>query len=200
MNKEAKSEQHFQPQDAGSVRYSPTAPPVSIGKTTIDPDNPEQQLNSAHSTYSTPEAATMKGGILNPFKKYSPSDFDEVVIPLDQAQRHPSIVAENRRRASLASANTAVADKNGTAEKKGIEKSGSNGELLTVAQLKDEIEADIASSGHDSAYDRKAKVINKAIQDIGMGRYQWELFCLCGFGWLADVLLTCFISSESMFR
>lgn len=22
--------------------------------------------------------------------------------------------------------------------------------------------------------------------DIGMGWYQWQLFCLCGFGWLAD--------------
>lgn len=32
----------------------------------------------------------------------------------------------------------------------------------------------------------KAKVINRAIQDIGMGRYQWELFVLCGFGWIAD--------------
>lgn len=34
----------------------------------------------------------------------------------------------------------------------------------------------------------KSKVINKAIQDIGMGRYQWELFALCGFGWTADNL------------
>lgn len=32
----------------------------------------------------------------------------------------------------------------------------------------------------------KAKVINLAIQDIGMGRYQWQLFILCGFGWFAD--------------
>lgn len=32
----------------------------------------------------------------------------------------------------------------------------------------------------------KAKVINRAIQDIGMGKYQWKLFFLCGFGWLAD--------------
>ena len=32
----------------------------------------------------------------------------------------------------------------------------------------------------------KSKVINKAIQDMGMGRYQWELFVLCGFGWFAD--------------
>ena len=32
----------------------------------------------------------------------------------------------------------------------------------------------------------KSKVINKAIQDVGMGTYQWKLFVLCGFGWLAD--------------
>jgi hypothetical protein len=32
----------------------------------------------------------------------------------------------------------------------------------------------------------KSKIINKAMQDIGMGRYQWELFALCGFGWVAD--------------
>jgi hypothetical protein len=32
----------------------------------------------------------------------------------------------------------------------------------------------------------KAKIINRAIQDIGMGRYQWGLFVLCGFGWIAD--------------
>ena len=34
----------------------------------------------------------------------------------------------------------------------------------------------------------KSIVVNKAIQDIGMGRYQWHLFSLCGFGWLADNL------------
>ncbi|EFX04075.1 sugar transporter [Grosmannia clavigera kw1407] len=37
-------------------------------------------------------------------------------------------------------------------------------------------------------YELKSKLINKAIQDIGMGRYNWELFCLCGFGWFADNL------------
>jgi hypothetical protein len=36
------------------------------------------------------------------------------------------------------------------------------------------------------SYIVKSKVINKAIQDIGMGRYNWELFILCGFGWCAD--------------
>lgn len=29
-------------------------------------------------------------------------------------------------------------------------------------------------------------LVNKAVQDIGMGRYNWQLFVLCGFGWFAD--------------
>lgn len=37
-------------------------------------------------------------------------------------------------------------------------------------------------------YDIKSIVINKAIQDIGMGRYNWNLFFLCGIGWLSDNL------------
>jgi hypothetical protein len=32
----------------------------------------------------------------------------------------------------------------------------------------------------------KSKLINKALQDIGMGKYNWQLFALCGFGWFAD--------------
>jgi hypothetical protein len=57
---------------------------------------------------------------------------------------------------------------------------------LDLERLRAEIEKDFASSSPDSEYDRKSRIINKAIQDIGMGRYQWELFTLCGMGWLAD--------------
>jgi hypothetical protein len=32
----------------------------------------------------------------------------------------------------------------------------------------------------------KSKIVNYAIQDIGLGRYNWQLFVLCGFGWFAD--------------
>ena len=59
---------------------------------------------------------------------------------------------------------------------------------FTLEALREEIEMDIATGGHDSSYDRKSKVINKAMLDIGMGSYQWRLFVLCGFGWLADNL------------
>ncbi|KAG6917195.1 hypothetical protein DXG01_003538 [Tephrocybe rancida] len=40
----------------------------------------------------------------------------------------------------------------------------------------------------DPVYREKARILNDAIQDIGMGRYQWGLFVVTGFGWLADNL------------
>lgn len=45
-----------------------------------------------------------------------------------------------------------------------------------------------AADGWDN-HDRlavKSMLINKAVQDIGMGTYNWQLFILCGFGWFAD--------------
>lgn len=127
-------------------------------------------------------------GFLNPFKKYDVEDFPDVYIPLAQATRHPSVVAENKRRSSVATANSDHTAVNKEANIEKTKETGSDDETFTLEQLRAEIDADIASSGHDSAYDRKAKVINKAIQDIGMGSYQWQLFTLCGFGWLADNL------------
>lgn len=38
------------------------------------------------------------------------------------------------------------------------------------------------------AYTAKATALNRAIQDIGMGRYQWQLFVVIGFGWASDNL------------
>ena len=41
----------------------------------------------------------------------------------------------------------------------------------------------------DPAYEGKAQVLNNAIQAIGMGRYQWQLFVVVGgFGWASDNL------------
>lgn len=37
-------------------------------------------------------------------------------------------------------------------------------------------------------YNAKAEVLNNAIQEIGMGRYQWQLFAVIGFGWASDNL------------
>ncbi|CAE6379903.1 unnamed protein product [Rhizoctonia solani] len=39
----------------------------------------------------------------------------------------------------------------------------------------------------DRIYDMKSELVNQCLQnEIGMGRYQWELFLLSGFGWMAD--------------
>lgn len=130
---------------------------------------------------------------LNPWKKYNLKDFDSVIIPLDQAQRHHSVIAENQRRASM---RTLVEEEKDAEKKPSIDKtSGDKGSrsdgsatTTTIESLCAEIDADISASGHDSTYDRKSKVINKALIDIGMGKYQWELFVLCGFGWFADNL------------
>lgn len=51
--------------------------------------------------------------------------------------------------------------------------------------------ASLPRNNHDpknAAYTAKANVLNRAIQDIGMGRYQWQLFCVIGFGWASDNL------------
>ncbi|POS71700.1 major facilitator superfamily transporter [Diaporthe helianthi] len=40
----------------------------------------------------------------------------------------------------------------------------------------------------DPVYEAKARVLNRVIQDIGMGWYQWQLFIVVGFGWASDNL------------
>jgi hypothetical protein len=37
----------------------------------------------------------------------------------------------------------------------------------------------------DPVYRAKAHVINKAMVQVGMGRYQWMLWVVAGFGWFA---------------
>ncbi|KAL9117966.1 MAG: hypothetical protein Q9187_005492 [Circinaria calcarea] len=122
---------------------------------------------------------------MNPFQKHDVSDFEGVYVPLADAHRHPSVVAAHDEKLGAIDGRTsdnARAEKDGEL---GIQVGSAYG-ATTIEGLRAEIDSDIAASGHDTAYDRKSKVINKAIQDIGMGPYQWQLFVLCGFGWLAD--------------
>lgn len=46
----------------------------------------------------------------------------------------------------------------------------------------------ISVASPDARYRAKADVLNRAIQEIGMGRYQWQLFIVIGFGWASDNL------------
>ncbi|KAI0373646.1 MFS general substrate transporter [Pilatotrama ljubarskyi] len=43
-------------------------------------------------------------------------------------------------------------------------------------------------AGVDPVYQAKARILNDAFQEIGMGRYQWYLFIVAGFGWFSDNL------------
>lgn len=131
-----------------------------------------------------------------PLKKYKLEDFDSVVVPLAHAERHPDAVTEDTRRTSQ---RTLVEEEKGEGvASKRSSRSGSpnddkdsahsNDTKAAIESLRAEIDADVSASGENSTYDRKSKIVNRAIQDIGMGRYNWELFVLCGFGWFADNL------------
>ncbi|KAI4228367.1 MAG: hypothetical protein LQ349_006561 [Xanthoria aureola] len=114
---------------------------------------------------------------MNPFKKQDVSDFTGVYTPL----------ADFRRPSSTKDHGDIKPGELADEKKLDVSPSPSNGfSAYTIDALRAEIDLGSAASGHDTAYDRKSKVINKAITDIGMGRYQWSLFALCGFGWLAD--------------
>jgi len=52
----------------------------------------------------------------------------------------------------------------------------------TVVALDDMYDAD---GTVDVVYQAKARILNDAIQEIGMGRYQIYLFICAGFGWFA---------------
>lgn len=37
-------------------------------------------------------------------------------------------------------------------------------------------------------YEKKALLVNRELNSHGMGKYQWYIFFLCGFGYLVDLL------------
>lgn len=48
-------------------------------------------------------------------------------------------------------------------------------------------EVDLFEEGAvDPVYEAKARLLNHAIREIGMGKYQWYLFVVAGFGWFSD--------------
>ncbi|CUM64499.1 uncharacterized protein PRCAT00002104001 [Priceomyces carsonii] len=44
----------------------------------------------------------------------------------------------------------------------------------------------LIAPGMNAVYNSKVKLLNDALQDIGMGRFQWTLFVVAGFGWFMD--------------
>ena len=90
---------------------------------------------------------------MNPFKKHDVSDFEDVYVPLADARRHPSVVAAHDEKLGTIDGRTsdgARAEKDGQL---GIQ-AGDVYSAYTIEGLRAEIDADIAASGHDTAYDR----------------------------------------------
>lgn len=59
------------------------------------------------------------------------------------------------------------------------------GEIIDPEELGKRLEA----SGVSDAYERKVYILNRVMNEhIGMGRFQWALFLLSGFGWFVDNL------------
>ncbi|KAL4066875.1 major facilitator superfamily domain-containing protein, partial [Scleroderma yunnanense] len=54
----------------------------------------------------------------------------------------------------------------------------------------------------DPVYQAKAKILNDALQEIGMGKYQWHLFLVAGLGWTSDELwqMNCALIDTSVTR
>jgi len=48
--------------------------------------------------------------------------------------------------------------------------------------------ADISSLEGHTLYEKKCVLINREIDQMGMGRYQWCIWWLCGFGYLLDLM------------
>ncbi|KAL4072456.1 major facilitator superfamily domain-containing protein [Scleroderma yunnanense] len=61
-------------------------------------------------------------------------------------------------------------------------------EVLKAEDLQAHTEDIYTEESLDPVYHAKAKILNDAIQEIGMGKYQWFLFFVAGFGWFSDNL------------
>ncbi|WPG98919.1 Hypothetical protein R9X50_00171900 [Acrodontium crateriforme] len=116
---------------------------------------------------------------LHPFATLSLEDFPGVYRPL------PDLVDDRQRQTSVASAKDG-SEKDSDSDD--MSQAGHEAGVCTFASLKADVEMKLAESKNQSSFDQKATVINLAIQDIGMGYYQWAMFVLCGCGWMADNL------------
>jgi hypothetical protein len=47
----------------------------------------------------------------------------------------------------------------------------------TVIALEEAPAAVLEEGSLDPVYEAKARILNKAVQDIGMGKYQWQVKC-----------------------
>ncbi|KAK2597478.1 hypothetical protein QQS21_005948 [Conoideocrella luteorostrata] len=123
-------------------------------------------------------------------------DYAGVLVPLEEAHLHGLSARSGRTEFESRAddpddpdeadedAETAVHGKNEDSETQGMLQM--EAAEYSIEGLRKEMRQ--GRKGQWTEYEIKSKLINKAIGDIGMGRYNWQLFVLCGFGWFADNL------------
>ena len=83
--------------------------------------------------------------MMNPFAKHDVSDFPGVLVPLDQAHRHVSVVDKKDNKLDPA---------DGAATETAGPQAGGEYSAFTIESLRAEIDDDLAASGVNSTYDR----------------------------------------------
>ncbi|KAH8785046.1 membrane transporter [Diaporthe sp. PMI_573] len=117
----------------------------------------------------------------------SVDSYSGVLVPLDQAHLHSHSARCGRTEFEELSANSDEEDdpKDGAGDE-GTGMLEMSAAEYSIEGLRKEVRR--GGGGMRSDYELKSMLVNKAVQDIGMGRYNWQLFVLCGFGWFADNL------------
>jgi hypothetical protein len=101
--------------------------------------------------------------IPRPFRTETVDDYQGVLVPLSRAKRHETVEAEYARRYSLEgrpiSPSGSKKDEDAQKDKAIDEETGAPTQsrvwdgVYTVETLREEVNADVAASGHDSSYD-----------------------------------------------
>ncbi|KAM5352423.1 hypothetical protein ACJ41O_005146 [Fusarium nematophilum] len=113
----------------------------------------------------------------------SVDDYIGVLVPLEEAHLY-SQAAKSEKSNHEAKEEGELDDLEAKEERQGM-LGGDAGEY-TIEGLRKEMRE--GRQGQWTTYEIKSKLMNKAIGDIGMGNYNWQLFVLCGCGWFADNL------------
>ena len=84
---------------------------------------------------------------MNPFAKHDVADFTDVYVPLADAHRNASVVAQHEEKLEKSHSPDGSGGEAGR-------KASHNYSAYTIEGLRAEIESDVAASGHDAVYDR----------------------------------------------
>ncbi|RAL64112.1 hypothetical protein DID88_003300 [Monilinia fructigena] len=123
-------------------------------------------------------------------------EYEDVVISLENTRRHPIASQEHGRPREDRPKSSETGE---SLPSSGVSNQESTESLKskipwTMESLRDEIEvmgsesASNSESGSEFDIEKKFRLLELAISDIGVGRYQLLLFILCGTGWAADNL------------